>query len=536
MLQPASNPRPQTPSTVATPSGVYESDKLDARLLRIAGVCALAVLMAILDATVVGVAQRTFVAEFESTQAVVAWTVTGYTLALATVVPLAGWAADRFGTKRLFMASVLAFTAGSMLCATAPNIAMLIAFRVVQGLGGGMLMPLAITILTREAGPKRIGRLMAVLGIPMLLGPLGGPILGGWLIDTYSWKWIFWINVPIGVAAIALAAIVFPPDRATPSEAFDFVGMLLLSPGLATLLYGVSSIPGRGTVADRHVWIPATVGLVLIGGFVLHALYRTNHPLIDLRLFRNREVTAANSAMLLFSAAFFGAVLLIPSCFQQLLHQTPLQSGVHMMPERFGALLTMPIAGWLLDRRGPDKIVLAGITLIGAGMAVFAYGVSTQANYVPVLLTGLAMMGMGLGCTTMPLTAAAVQALAPHQIARGSALASVNLHVAGAISTALMSVILTNRFNHSKDISAADKFEILRQEAARRGVSPNPAAIPRRALAPDFMSNVLHDLSHAYTAVFVVAVVLLLFAYIPAAFLPKNAVGPISDRPPLPAH
>src|SRR5581483_1978671 len=139
-----------------------DPDKLDAGLLRTAGVCAMAVVMAILDTTVVGVAQRTFITEFLSTQAVVAWTMTGYTLALATVVPLAGWAADRFGTKRLFMGSVLAFTVGSLLCATAPNITLLIAFRVVQGLGGGMLMPVAFTILTREAGPHRVGRLIAV--------------------------------------------------------------------------------------------------------------------------------------------------------------------------------------------------------------------------------------------------------------------------------------------------------------------------------------------------------------------------------------
>ncbi|MGH3551801.1 MAG: DHA2 family efflux MFS transporter permease subunit [Mycobacterium sp.] len=511
-------------------------DRLDAGLLRIAGVCAVAVVMAIMDTTVVGVAQRTFIAEFESTQAVVAWTMTGYTLALATVIPLAGWAADRFGTKRLFMGSVLAFTVGSLLCAMAPNITLLIAFRVVQGLGGGMLMPLTFTILTREAGPKRIGRLMAVLGIPMMLGPIAGPILGGWLIDTYSWEWIFGINVPIGVTALALAAIVFPPDRATPSEAFDFIGMLLLPPGLATLLYGVSSIPGRGTVADYHVWIPAAIGAVLISGFVWHALYRADHPLIDLRLFKNREVAAANSAMLLSAAALFGAALLIPSCFQQLLHQTPLQSGVHMIPERFGAMLTMPIAGVLMDKRGPQKIVLVGITLIGAGLATFAYGVWTQADYLPVLLAGLAMMGLGLGCTTMPLLAAAVQALAPHQIARGSALVNVTLQVAGSIGVALMSVILTSQFNHSKNIAAANEIAMLQHDAARRGVAPDPSAIPRRALAPDFTSNVLHDLSHAYTAVFVVAVVLAVLAYIPAAFLPRNPVATAADRPPTMVH
>ena len=508
-------------------------DKLDTELLRIAGVCVLAAVMAILDITVVSVAQRTFIAEFESTQAVVAWTMTGYTLALATMIPLAGWAADRFGTKRLFTGSVMAFTVGSLLCAMAPNIMLLITFRVVQGLGGGMLMPLAFIILTREAGPKRIGRLMAVLGIPMLLGPICGPILGGWLIDTYSWEWIFWINLPIGVITVVLAAIVFPKDHATPSETFDFTGMLLLSPGLATFLYGVSSIPGRGTVADHHVWIPATIGLALITGFIFHALYRADHPLIDLRLFKIREVTVANSAMFLYAAAFFGAVLLVPSCFQQLLHQTPLQSGVHMVPERLGAMLTMLIAGAFVDKRGPNKIVLVGITLIAAGMGTFAYGVSTQADYLPTLLVGLAIMGMGVGCTMMPLSAAAVRALAPHQIARGSTLVNVNQQVAASISTALMSVILTNQFNHSRNVSVADKLAILQEEAARRGVPLDRSTLPPQALAPDFTSSVLHGLSHAYTVVFVVSVVLVAVTYIPAAFLPKKPAATVPGAPPV---
>jgi DHA2 family multidrug resistance protein len=511
-------------------------DNLDAGLLRVAGVCALAVVMAILDTTVVGIAQRTFRTEFASSQAVVGWTMAGYTLALATVVPLAGWAADRFGTKRIFMGSVLAYTVGSLLCAAAPTITLLIAFRVVQGLGGGMLMPVAFTILTREAGPNRVGRLIAVLGIPMMLCPIAGPILGGWLIAAYGWKWIFLLNLPIGIIAFIAAAVVFPRDRATESEQLDVVGMLLLSPGIAALLYGLSSIPAWGTVVDHHVWMPAFTGLLLIAGFVWHSLYRTDHPLIDLRLFKNREVTTANSAMLLAVAASFGALLLVPSCFQQLLHQTPMQSGVHMIPERLGATLALPIAGALMDRRGPNKIILIGVTLIGAGMASFAFGVWTQAGYVPVLVAALALIGMGVGCTTMPLTAAAVQALAPHQIARGSALINVNLQVAGSMSTAFMSMILTNQFLRSKDVSAANKIEVLQQEAARRGVAPNPAAIPRRAMAPEFPGNVLHDLSHAYTTVFLVALALAVLAYIPAAFLPKKPVAPWVARTKALAH
>src|SRR5262249_11786759 len=238
--------------------------------------------------------------QFGSTQAVVAWTMTGYTLALATVIPVTGWAADRFGTKRLFMGSVLAFTLGSLLCALAANILQLIIFRVVQGIGGGMLLPLGFMILTREAGPARLGRLMSILSIPMLLAPIAGPILGGWLIGTASWRWIFLINLPIGLATLVLPAIVFPRDHPARSETFDVIGGLLLSPGLATFLFAASSIPGRGTVADRHVLIPAAIGLALIAAFVVHALRRADHPLIDLRLFQNRVITQANVTMLVF--------------------------------------------------------------------------------------------------------------------------------------------------------------------------------------------------------------------------------------------
>ncbi|MEA2202898.1 MAG: hypothetical protein QOI89_3606, partial [Solirubrobacteraceae bacterium] len=411
---------PQSPAEQLTDAERTSPDRLDARLLRIAGVCVIATVMSILDTTVVSVAQRTFIAEFQSTQAVVAWTMTGYTLALATVIPLTGWAADRLGTKRLFLGSVLAFTAGSLLCAAAPNIESLIGFRVLQGLAGGMLMPLSFTILTHEAGPKRLGRLMAVLSVPMLLGPIGGPILGGWLIGKYGWEWIFAINLPIGIVALVLAAVVFPKDRPSPSETFDFVGMLLLSPGLATFLYGVSSLPGRGTVTDRHVWIPAALGAALICGFVVHALHRADHPLINLRLFSIRVFALANSAMFIYGVAFFGAGLLFPSYLQQVLHQTPYQSGVHMIPQSLGAMLTMPVAGTFMDKRGPGKAVLVGITLILAGMGTFAYGAWQQTGYRPSLLVGLVVLGLGMGSVMTPLSGSAMQALNPHQIARGS--------------------------------------------------------------------------------------------------------------------
>jgi len=518
----AADTAPPTTAPTQHPGAHVYPYKLDARLLRISGVCILATVMAILDVTVVAVAQRTFIDQFGSTQAVVAWTMTGYTLALATVIPLTGWAADRFGTKRLFMGSVLAFTLGSLLCAIASSILQLIIFRVVQGIGGGMLLPLGFMILTREAGPARLGRLMSILSIPMLLAPIGGPILGGWLIDTSSWRWIFLINLPFGLLTVVLAAIVFERDHAARSETFDVIGVLLLSPGLSTFLFAVSSIPGRGTVADRHVLIPAAIGLALIAAFVVHALRRADHPLIDLRLFQNHVITQANVTMLVFAMAFFGAGLLLPSYFQQVLHQTPMQAGVHMIPQGLGAMLTMRLTGPLVDRRGPGKIVLVGIALITAGLGTFAFGVARQAAYLPALLTGLAIMGLGMGCTMMPLSVASVQALTPHQIARGTTLISVSHQVGGSMGTALMSMILTNQFNRSENISAANRLAALQQKAATSGVPIDPSAIPRQSLAPGFWGNVLHDLSHAYTAVFVIAVVLVIFTIIPASFLPKQ--------------
>src|SRR6478672_10515432 len=277
-------------STPAAPALTAYPDKIDGPVLKIAGVVVLGAIMSILDITVVNIALPTFQIVFAESPgkalaySTVAWSVTAYTLALATVIPLTGWAADRFGTKRLYVLAVVLFTAGSALCATAGSIELLIGFRVLQGLGGGMLMPLGMTIMTRAAGPARMGRLMAILGVPMLLGPIFGPILGGWLIDHFSWHYIFLINAPIGVVALTYAWFALDKDNPQPSESFDFVGMLMMSPGLALFLYGVSSIPGEGGIGHTKVLLPGLVGLALMVAFVLYS-FTPKHPLLDLRLF-----------------------------------------------------------------------------------------------------------------------------------------------------------------------------------------------------------------------------------------------------------
>lgn len=480
---------------------------LDRGVLLVAGVVVLGAIMSILDITVVSVAQPTFQRDFDATPAETAWTMTGYTLALATVIPLSGWAADRFGTKRLYMLAVLLFTAGSVLCAAANSVEMLTAFRVLQGLGGGMLMPVGMTIMTRAAGPERVGRVMAVLGVPMLLGPIFGPILGGWLIDIASWHWIFLINLPIGLGALVYAAKVLPKDDVVPSESFDFLGMLLLSPGLALFLFGVSSIPEEGTAWSARVLVSAAIGLALVGLFVLRFFARNlEHPLIDLRLFSNPRLTVAVIAMSLFAIAFFGASLLFPQYFLLIRGESTLSAGLLLAPQGVGAMLTMPVAGVLTDKIGPGKIVMTGIALIVVGMGVFTQ-VGADTSYA-LLLGALFVMGLGMGGTMMPIMTSALQTLRDHEIARGSTLMNITQQVAASIGTAIFSVLLTNSFKGDERIGPAvaswTSPEILSQ-------------VPAATIAAGLQAG-----AEAFGSAYVVGTILVAVCLVPAFFLPRS--------------
>lgn len=496
-----------------------DDDKLDAAVFKIAGVVVLGAIMAILDMTVVSVALPTFQTVFETSYAIAAWTMTGYTLALATVIPLTGWAADRFGTKRLYILALVLFILGSVLCSFAWDIQSLIAFRVIQGLGGGMLMPLGMTIMTHAAGPHRVGRVMAVLGVPMLLGPISGPILGGWLIEAASWHWIFLINVPIGIVALAAAFILLPNDDPTPSESFDFIGMLLLSPGLALFLFGVSSIPEMGTIASARVLVSAAIGLALVIAFVFHAL-QAKHPLIDLHLFRNRTLTIAVISSTLFAIAFFGAGLLFPSYFLQVRGETTLTAGLLLAPQGLGAMLTMPVSGKLVDKIGPGKVVLVGITLIALAMAVFTQ-VGSDTSYV-LLLGSLFVMGLGMGATMMPLMTAALQTLTHAEVARGSTLMNIVQQIAGSIGTATMSVVLTNMIK-DRELAGAAIGSLSKPEIAGQ--------LPPGALETGFAQA-----GDAFGNTFLVALVLIVLTLIPAFFLPRTKAPAPEGAPPVIVH
>ncbi|HEX2808925.1 MAG TPA: DHA2 family efflux MFS transporter permease subunit [Kineosporiaceae bacterium] len=493
-------------------------EKIDAAVLKVAGVVVLGAIMSILDITVVNVALPTFQTVFASgpdqpiAYSTVAWTVTAYTLALATVIPLTGWAADRFGTKRLYILAVILFTAGSMLCAVATSI--------------GMLMPLGMTIMTRAAGPARMGRLMAILGVPMLLGPILGPILGGWLIENASWHWIFLINAPIGLIGAVYAAFALPKDSPSPSEALDVLGVVLMSPGLALFLYGISSIPEKGTMNAPKVYVTMLIGIVLIAAFVAHT-FRPAHPLLDLRLFRNRNLTVATTTMFLFGAAFFGGLLLVPTYFQQVRGESTLHAGLLVAPQGIGAMVTMPIAGALSDRIPVGRIVPFGLLLIIGSM--FSLTTITSTTSYTVLIAILFVMGLGMGATMMPIMTSALKTLTSHEVARGSTLLNIVQQIASSVGVAVMSVLLTS---HLKDSALAGPAIGTWRDHALIGKIGGPAAVTKG----------LAEAAAAFASTYWVAAFMVTLTLVPALFLPRkheeshllDDVDP--DAPPVVVH
>ena len=237
---------------------------------------------------------------------------------------------------------------------------------------------------------------MAILGVPMLLGPILGPIIGGYLIQVANWHWIFLINAPIGVIAIMTAWSVLPKDTPEPSESFDFLGMALMSPGLALFLFGVSSIPSEGTATAPRVWVSMLIGVILMVSFVVHSFPARNTPLLDLRLFKNRNLTISIITMFLFVAAFFGGLLLVPTYFQEVRGESTLHAGLlRYAPQGIGAMITMPIRGSQVDKRPIGQIVPFG--LVGILIGMFGLTQLTATTPYPVIIAELFVMGLGMG-------------------------------------------------------------------------------------------------------------------------------------------
>jgi EmrB/QacA subfamily drug resistance transporter len=487
-----------------------EKFRLTPALRHISTVVVLGSIMSILDTTIVAVALPTLARDFRVPVTTIQWVSTGYLLALALVTPVTGWAVDRFGAKRIWMTSTALFIIGSSLCGLAWSADSLIFFRVLQGVGGGMLLPVGQSLLARAAGPQRMGRVMSIIGVPMVLGPIMGPVIGGLILSNFSWRWIFYINVPIGIVTLVLSSRWLPKfdtEERYPS-AFDTLGFCLLSPGLAALIYSLSEVGTTGSFTSPSVVISFALGVVLMVGFVLHALH-VKFPLLDLHPFKHRNFAIANICIFVIGATLFGSMFLLPIYYQVARGQEAWQAGLLMAPQGIGAACIMRWAGSVTDRFGPRRVVPFGILLMAAATIPFCF-VTTSTSVVLLAVT-LFARGLGLGLSMMPVTAAAYFDLNHAEIPKASTVMNIVRLVGGSVAVATFAVVLERQI-------LANLGPLAAKAGGSAGVISTTVKLPPAVADP---------VAAAFAHTFWWSVGAILIAFIPTLFLPNHAAAPV---------
>jgi EmrB/QacA subfamily drug resistance transporter len=398
------------------------------------------IFMVVLDGTAVNVAIPGLVGEFHSSYQIVTWTVTGYALAQAAVIPLAGWLSDRFGAKQVFIISVILFTVGSLLCALSTSVEMLIIFRILQGLGGGMVMPIAMAFTYRLSPPEKVGAVMGMMGIPILLAPALGPVLAGWLVDFASWKWLFLINIPIGIAGTILGIRTLPRIERQAVAALDKLGFILAPIAFAGLSYGVSQGAVSWTATKTIVGI--AVGAAALILFIIAELSR-KEPLLELRVFRSGDFSRGIIVQWISQIALFGTMFLVPLFLQQAKEYSAFDTGLIMLPQAIAAGLFMPIGGKLYDKIGARPLVLLGMLLVTA--AAFILSTIDASSGLVMIMFPLALLGAGMGLSMMPLNTHLMQSAPRDLVSRVTSLTNAAQQVMTSFAVAGLSTILAQR-------------------------------------------------------------------------------------------
>jgi EmrB/QacA subfamily drug resistance transporter len=420
---------------------VIPTDRFDRALRRTAIVVVLGTVMANLDTTIVNVSIDHLAKSFRAPISTIQWVASGYMLALGAAIPLTAWSMQRFGGRRMWVASLSVFLAGSILCGSAWSVTSLIVFRVIQGLGGGIILPLGQALLTREAGPRRIGRVMGIVGIPLMLAPVLGPVVGGLITDRFSWRFIFFINAPLALVALVLGARLLPfaPSKRAGARRLDFAGFALITPGLALMVYGLSTAGSDGSFSSPLVQLSIGAGACMVVGFVLRCR-RSRYPLVNLGLFRTWPFALGCGISFLVSGALFGSMFLAPLYFQQVRGQSALQAGLLMAPQGIGAMCTMNFSGRVVDRVGASRVAPLGFLMMTLGTIPFV--LLTGHTSETLLVVALVVRGLGMGLGPMPATAASYQRLAREDMPEASTVMSIVQRVGATFFTAAMAVAL----------------------------------------------------------------------------------------------
>jgi EmrB/QacA subfamily drug resistance transporter len=441
------------------------AEKLDPAVIKTALILVVGGMAVIFDTTIVSVALRTLSAKLDTSVATIQWVTTGYLLALGIAVPLSTWGLARFGGKRLWIFSLAVFLVGSIGSSLAVDVGSLIGWRVVQGVGGGLMLPLMTTLIFQAAGGRSLGRLVTYVAMPALLGPILGPVIGGAILTHLSWRFMFWVNVPFCVVGILLAwrhLNIDTPASADPAAAkpsrpkLDVPGLMLIAPGTSVVLLGLANAGSAAGFGHPDVIIPLVAGVALLAAFVVYAL-RKNHPLVEVRLLAKRPVGSASAVLFFSGFSLYGAMLLLPLFYQDVRGTSALTAGVMLVPQGIGSLLSRTVAGSNIDRFGSRVLAVGGFAIVAAATVPFALaGPHTNAW---LLALWMVIRGFGLGAVTMPVMVASYIGLDKQQIPHSSVLTRTAQQIGGSFGTAILAVILESAIA-AHPATLADAFHV----------------------------------------------------------------------------
>jgi len=423
------------------------------RLNLISLVLVLGIITTILDTTIVNIALDHLHTAFHASVADTQWVVTGYLLAYVAVIPVSGWASERFGARRVWMTALAVFMVGSLLCGLAWNLPTLIGFRVAQGIGGGMMLPITITILTRAAGRERIGRAIATIGLVGQLGPIFGPILGGTLLASVGWHWLFFVNVPLCLAALALAPFFLPAGEKDRAHQLDALGFALLTPGVVALAYGLSQATGPDGFAAVGVWLPMVLGATLLVAFTLRSLRATRPALIDVRVFARRSFGIGSVITFVGGFSIYALMFLMPLFYQQIRGDSVFATGFLLIPQGVGTMAFILVNRRLAGRIDTRFVIAGGVLLTMIGTLPFALAGASGGD--AVLLAGQFLQGFGMAAVSLPVMTLAFASLSHAETPRGSAAFNVVKQVGAPFGVTVFAVVLQNNLAHAATASQA---------------------------------------------------------------------------------
>jgi EmrB/QacA subfamily drug resistance transporter len=424
-------------------------DAIPPGLIKICTIMMVGIIAPAMDATIVDVAIQTIGKEMNASLSAVQWITTAYILALGVTVPLAGWLDNRFRIKKIYTIALIVFFAGSIMSSLSWNIQSLIVFRVIQGAGAGVLLPTLQSAIIQYAWGQKLGSLMAIIGIPMLIVPILGPVIGGFIVNSLPWRWIFYVNIPICLIALLLTLRLPEIEPVNDKQVPDIAGMLLSSAFFILFIFAISEITSSDNLSGGGFIFSLAAGIICLIVFIIYSLKTKMEPAIDIRLYRLKSFSA--SSILFFTSAIVstGVLFILPLFFQQVKGESSFIAGLMLAPQGIGMIFTRGIAGKLTDRIGARFVVSTGLVIVSAGTLPFLFaGADTNTIF---LILALFVRGAGLGAVTIPIMASVYDELSQKEITHGTIVTRILQQIGGAFGTAILAVQLTTYLPQSAD-------------------------------------------------------------------------------------